>query len=291
MKQGRLVPQQVPLRVDFAGGWLDVPKLARPGAFIVNCAIQPLVSLTSWPYEIGAGLGGSAAKAILEGRDGVASEIATGVGWQDPAVIRETGLCVWRSGARPLLETKSDPAMLVGRMALLWTGKTHNTPGLVDRPRDYDLIEKAGALAAKAVARMAEEIRNSNTEIRNKHEIQSPKHETNGEDGTRQAKRGEPPAVSNFGLGASDLFRISDFGFRASTRPYDALCDAVAMSYEMQRKEGMPALPDHGEQAKKYCGGGFGGYAVYLYADAEARKRALDTIAGMRVIDPYAANG
>ena len=35
-------------RVDaggFGGGWLDVPRLARPGAEIDNCAISPVVSL------------------------------------------------------------------------------------------------------------------------------------------------------------------------------------------------------------------------------------------------------
>jgi len=34
---------ELPLRVDFAGGWLDVPKMSRKGAFIVNCTITPKV--------------------------------------------------------------------------------------------------------------------------------------------------------------------------------------------------------------------------------------------------------
>ena len=92
-------PSAVPLRVDFAGGWLDVPRYARKGSYVVNCAITPMVSLCEWPYEKRSGLGGSGAWAMLEGRDPVASELALGVGWQDPAVIAETGLCVWRSGA------------------------------------------------------------------------------------------------------------------------------------------------------------------------------------------------
>lgn len=80
-------PQQCPLRVDFGGGWLDVPKHARQGAYIVNCAISPLVSLgepgsKEWPYHIGAGLGGSAAHALLSGKDSVQSELDLGVGWQ-----------------------------------------------------------------------------------------------------------------------------------------------------------------------------------------------------------------
>jgi len=91
-------PSQAPLRVDFAGGWLDVPRYSRPDAYIVNCAISPLVSLKSWPYRPKSGLGGSGAYAMLSGDDGVVSELNLGVGWQDPAVINETGLCVWRSG-------------------------------------------------------------------------------------------------------------------------------------------------------------------------------------------------
>jgi hypothetical protein len=45
-----------PLRVDFAGGWLDVPRFSRPGAFVVNCAVSPLVSLDDWPFHVGGGL-------------------------------------------------------------------------------------------------------------------------------------------------------------------------------------------------------------------------------------------
>jgi hypothetical protein len=63
-----------------------VPKHARQGAFIVNCAMSPLVSLHDWQYEVGGGLGGSAAHALLCGRNSVQSELDLGVGWQDPAV-------------------------------------------------------------------------------------------------------------------------------------------------------------------------------------------------------------
>ena len=117
----------------------------------MNCAISPTVSLDEWPYERQAGLGGSGAWALINGHDGVSSELDLGVGWQDPAVIREGGLCVWKSGARPILSIKRDGAILHGRMALHWTGVTHDTPGAADNKRDYDLIERAGRLAAEAV--------------------------------------------------------------------------------------------------------------------------------------------
>lgn len=140
-------PQQAPLRVDFAGGWLDVPRFSRPGEYIVNCAISPLVSLREWPYEKQAGLGGSGAWALLNGKDGMQSEMDLGVGWQDPAVIRETGLCVWRSGHTPVLDFKHNGDFLKGRMAIYWTGKQHDTPAIANMQRDYDLIAESARLA------------------------------------------------------------------------------------------------------------------------------------------------
>jgi cytidyltransferase-like protein len=219
-------PQEAPLRVDFAGGWLDVPRFARSGAFIVNCAISPTVSLQSWPFERNAGLGGSGAWALLNGRDGVDSELDLGVGWQDPAVISESGLCVWRSGRRPDLELKTDGAFLRGRMAVFWTGKQHSTPGVANQARDYDSIERAGRIARDAVWRQ-------------------------------------------------------DLG---------QLAEAVRLSSSVQTAEGMaPLSADLPEMlASKYCGGGFGGYAVYLFASNAARDAACAQ-PGFRPIEPYVA--
>ncbi|HUL52874.1 MAG TPA: adenylyltransferase/cytidyltransferase family protein [Opitutaceae bacterium] len=219
-------PQESPLRVDFAGGWLDVPRFARPDGYIVNCAISPTVSLRAWPYERNAGLGGSGAWALLNGKDSVRSEIDLGVGWQDPAVIAETGLCVWRSGPRPELEVKSDGALLRGRLALRWTGRSHSTPGVADQARDYEAITRAGRTARDAVWRQ-------------------------------------------------------DLGL---------LADAVRQSYAVQRAEGMEPLPGDlaGAVAWKYCGGGFGGYAVYLFADPASREAAC-VRAGLRPVEPYVA--
>jgi cytidyltransferase-like protein len=226
-------PPEAPLRVDFAGGWLDVPRFSRPGGYIVNCAIAPTVTLRSWPYERNAGLGGSGAWAVLNGRDAVASELDLGVGWQDPAVIREGGLCVWRSGMRPELEIKTDGSLLRGRMALLWCGKEHSTPSLADGARDYDAILRAGQAARDAVWR-------------------------------------------------NDL---------------PALALAVRQSYAVQRAEGMDPLPGDpascgaqtriaGALAWKYCGGGFGGYAVYLFASGDDRDSACGT-PGFRAVEPF----
>lgn len=216
-------PHTAPLRVDFAGGWLDVPRHSRSGAFVVNCAITPGVSLAEWPYERSAGLGGSGAWALLNGHDGVSSELDLGVGWQDPAVIREGGLCVWRSGRRPDLALKRDGAMLRGRMALHWTGSSHDTPSAADNRRDYDLIERAGRIAASAVE-------------------------------------------------SDDFMRLAE---------------AVRLSYEAQLGEGMDALPEApGALARKYCGGGWGGYALYLF-DSTARRDAFAALPGNRVIEPH----
>ncbi len=219
-------PEVAPLRVDFAGGWLDVPRYAREGAYVVNCAISPTVSLRAWPYERNAGLGGSGAWALLNGKDGIGSELDLGVGWQDPAVIAETGLCVWRSGPRPVLEVKTNGEMLCGRLAIYWTGADHDTPAVVDGARDYEAIVRASVTARDAVWR-------------------------------------------------GDV---------------DGIADAVRQSYAVQRGEGMAALPEDvaGARAWKYCGGGFGGYAVYVFAETAARDAACAR-EGFRAIEPFVA--
>jgi len=216
-------PSHAPLRIDFAGGWLDVPRFARPGAHIVNCAISPLVSLRHWPYRARAGLGGSGAYALLRGDDSVSSELNLGVGWQDPAVIFESGLCVWKSGPRPRLEFKRDGRVLRGCMALLWTGSPHDTPGVAHLNRDYDLIERAGNLAREAVL------------------------------------------LENLQL----------------------LAESVRMSYRAQLGEGMEPLSDVCDAlACKYCGGGWGGYAVYLF-QAPAHRDRFAAQTGAVAIEPY----
>lgn len=217
-------PAYAPLRVDFGGGWLDVPRYARQGAFIVNCAISPMVSLTNWNYEQKSGLGGSGAWALLNGNDGIESELALGVGWQDPAVIRETGLCVWRSGDKPVLHFKRNGDFLRGHMALHYTDIPHNTPANADNQRDYDLIEQAGLLAKQAA-------------------------------------------------------------FEASL---PKLGEAVQSSYEVQMKEGMQELPDApGCIGRKYAGGGWGGYALYLFENTEDRDAFVCSASNNRPVEPY----
>lgn len=217
-------PALAPLRVDFGGGWLDVPKYAREGAYVVNCAISPLVSLSNWSYEQKSGLGGSGAWALLNGNDGVESELALGVGWQDPAVIRETGLCVWRSGDRPVLHFKRNGDFLRGHMALHHTDIPHDTPANAGNARDYARIEKAGQLAKTAVHEASLEI----------------------------------------------------------------LGEAVRTSYDAQIGEGMAELAEApGCLGRKYCGGGWGGYALYLFGDSEDRDAFVARSTCNRPIEPY----
>ncbi len=217
-------PDRSPVRVDFAGGWLDVPKFARQRAFIVNCAVSPTVSLQDWPYEKQSGLGGSGAWALLNGESGVTSELELGVGWQDPAIISETGLCVWKSGPVPELALKRDGEILQGKMAVYYTGTDHDTPGVVDQDRDYDLIEKAGAVAADAVE-------------------------------------------------GNDLQRLGE---------------AVRISYQVQLHEGMQPLPEVDTAISwKYTGGGFGGYALYLFAEQTARDAFVSQSDAALPIEPY----
>ena len=215
----------VPLRVDFAGGWLDVPHHSIPGEYIVNCSISPLVSLRGWDYQQRAGLGGSGAWALLNGKKGVDAELNLGVGWQDPAVIKETGCCVWKSGPRPSLEFKRNGDFLAGCMAILWTGSPHDTPGLVDRSRDYQLIAESGRIAREGI-------------------------------------------------------------LKADRK---TLAEGIATCHRAQLDEGMSKLPNEPTAiAKKYCGGGWGGYALYLFDDPQLRSNwvSMDTH-NRREVEPY----
>ncbi len=217
-------PGVAPLRIDFAGGWLDVPRHAIDGEYIVNCAIQPTVSLKDWDYQQKSGLGGSAAWSLLNGLDGVQSELEMGVGWQDPAVIRETGCCVWRSGERPVLDFKRNGSFLSGKMAILWTGVPHDTPAVADHGRDYEQIAAAGRIARDGVL------------------------------------------TANVGR----------------------IADGVRSQYETQLAEGMAVLEEEASAlAWKYCGGGWGGYALYLFHSESGRNAWVESDPNRRSVEPY----
>src|SRR5207237_8932233 len=80
------------------------------------------------------------------------------------------------------------------------------------------------------------------------------------------------------------------------------LANAVNQSYAVQCGEGMSRLPGDPTAraavlpsglkplAWKYCGGGFGGYAVYLFSDSAQRDAACG-VPGFRPIEPYIAVG
>lgn len=227
-----------PLRVDFGGGWLDVPQYAIPGAFIVNCAVSPVVTLDSWPYEQRGGLGGSAAYALLKGRDALQEELNR-AGWQDPAIVMETGLCVWRSGPAPILEAKYNPGWLEGLMALRWTGEPHDTEILRDKKRDYKLIASAGLAAYQACQ------------------------------------------AGSYVITEKPSWRIDE--------AVKELARAVHLSHMAQQDEGMVpiAIHRHKALAAKYCGSGWGGYILYLFADHVTRNLFVETNVNAKAIEPY----
>lgn len=224
---------RVPLRVDFAGGWLDVPRFAIPNSYIVNCAISPLVEIKDnnpdamyWEgtrdlVPPGSGLGTSAAWHMLNGRDADVEESKAGCGWQDAAVIRQTGLCVWKSGTERELVMGESGDWLTGLMALYWTGKPHCSATIANAPRCYASIAKASTMAFMA----------------------------------------------------------------ASLQDLEMMGEALDMSYEQQRAEGMDQLPFFG-LASKYCGAGHGGYALYLFENQELRDKAARD-RGLIVVEPY----
>ncbi|MBK1831731.1 cytidyltransferase, partial [Verrucomicrobiaceae bacterium R5-34] len=158
------------------------------------------------------------------GEDGVDSELDLGVGWQDPAVIRETGLCVWRSGQRPVLDFKRNGDMLTGKMAILWTQGEHDTPSFADDDRDYATIERSGHLAREGVLN-------------------------------------------------EDIHKLAE---------------GIQVYHGVQLEEGMEPLPEiAGSIARKYSGGGHGGYALYLFESESARQAALEITSDLKAVEPY----
>ena len=66
-----------------------------------------------------------------------------------------------------------------------------------------------------------------------------------------------------------------------------SLAEAVRMSYQAQIAEGMEALAaEPAALAWKYCGGGWGGYALYLFADQPARDAFASRPGGVAV-EPF----
>jgi hypothetical protein len=66
------------------------------------------------------------------------------------------------------------------------------------------------------------------------------------------------------------------------------LGEGVSASYSVQLGEGMSPLPEaKGCLGRKYCGGGFGGYALYLFGREEDRRAFLAETADTLPIEPY----
>ncbi len=140
-----------PVRVDFAGGWLDTPGKHRTGGYVVNCAVSPFVSKEEWLYSQRSGLGGSSAWAYINKINPFQFDMEHGNGWQDSAIILETGCCVWHSGDAPVLDFKNTGDFLRGKMALYNTNIPHDTALLSEKPRDIEHIKEASKIARKGV--------------------------------------------------------------------------------------------------------------------------------------------
>ncbi|MBP5534340.1 MAG: adenylyltransferase/cytidyltransferase family protein [Alphaproteobacteria bacterium] len=136
-----------PLRVDFAGGWLDTPGMHRTNGFVVNCSISPLVSKKNWRYSQRSGLGGSSAWAFINALNPFKYDMEHGNGWQDSAIVLETGCCVWHSGDKPVLDFKNTGDFLKGKMAIWDTNIPHDTQSLSQKERDIEKIKEISRIA------------------------------------------------------------------------------------------------------------------------------------------------
>jgi galactokinase/mevalonate kinase-like predicted kinase len=66
------------------------------------------------------------------------------------------------------------------------------------------------------------------------------------------------------------------------------LAKAIGVSYDVQQREGMEALPAvSGSIAAKYLGAGYGGYALYLFDDIAKRDAAKSVNAHAMSVEPH----
>ena len=71
-------------------------------------------------------------------------------------------------------------------------------------------------------------------------------------------------------------------------RNINTLAAGVALYYSVQLDEGMQPLPDiPNALAKKYLGGGYGGYALYLFPCRDDRDQAVKDNPAMKRVEPY----
>jgi hypothetical protein len=65
------------------------------------------------------------------------------------------------------------------------------------------------------------------------------------------------------------------------------LAEGVALYHQTQLDEGMVPLPRISDSiACKYCGGGYGGYALYLFDDPAHRGAAVAATPQLRAVEP-----
>ena len=89
-----------------------------------------------------------------------------------------------------------------------------------------------------------------------------------------------------------DYVRIAQSSLIARTGALEhnihTLAAGVALYYSVQLDEGMIPLPDiPNALAKKYLGGGYGGYALYLFSCRDDRDQAVKDHPDMKRVEPY----
>ena len=66
------------------------------------------------------------------------------------------------------------------------------------------------------------------------------------------------------------------------------LAEGITLYHATQLDEGMATLPEiTGSIARKYCGGGHGGYALYLFPDSITRDSAVASVSELRAVEPF----
>jgi hypothetical protein len=99
----------------------------------------------------------------------------------------------------------------------------------------------------------------------------------------------DTPAISDKNRDYELIYQASLVAADAALRQ-DVAClgKSVRMSYQAQLKEGMAALEiPETCLAAKYCGGGWGGYALYLFSSPADRDEFVGVSSCAKAIEPF----
>jgi len=273
-----------PLRIDFAGGWIDVPEFHRNiRGYVVNAAISPHIThdrdcIDFRPYRPGGGVSSSTAAVSLDLLKQITHYSCDGRVYCKPSEFAETVYHLENHMLNFKIGRQDQYAIAIGGINCMRFGNK----GL--NANDFD-IETHITCRSPEVVDFEERLLLVHSGIK------------------RKAQNLVEVVKENFHSGCSRyvgaLRDIADCGTNAALAvqrmKFEDLAEIMSQNWDAQKRfakqasssemdETYRAILKNGALGGKICGAGGGGYFVFYCSDrekakAEARRRGLQTIA------------